>query len=365
MDDAIPLVAGLDGDPPMFFYGSLRDLDLLAQVAGERPAALRPALVRGRRVVAAPGESFPVLTPAADAAAEGVLVDGLSDAALRRILAYEGEGYRLKPIEVDCDGARVAARCFAPGAAFEARIAALPATTPEWSFDRWRAEEKTAVLAAFAIVAPWIERIGPELAMLLWPDLVGAAENPPSPRLLRPPEAAPDKAGSEAVAPVAAAVAVLGYDPRSELVLLVERWRAGAAMLDPERPWALELPGAPLADAADPREWPSAIASEPEREAARAALSAWAEAVGRQELAARFLAESGGGMTSILVVETTLAEGAVLRALPGDPVAARRIATPLETALTAAARGDVRDATALLAINWLERHRKRLAAIWR
>ncbi|MBI4182847.1 MAG: gamma-glutamylcyclotransferase [Proteobacteria bacterium] len=52
---------------PFFFYGTLADADVLARVAGERPAraGLKPGVLDGYRRVAVARRDYPTLVPAA------------------------------------------------------------------------------------------------------------------------------------------------------------------------------------------------------------------------------------------------------------------------------------------------------------
>ncbi len=86
-----------------FFYGTLRDAAVRARVLGARTAAalrLAPAEAPGWRAVYARGRDFPILVPERGAAAPGMVAEGLGRGAVRRLIAYEGAGYRLALLAV-------------------------------------------------------------------------------------------------------------------------------------------------------------------------------------------------------------------------------------------------------------------------
>ncbi len=81
---------------PLFVYGTLRDPDLLAGVLGRRLGsdAVHSARAPGFRVVAYPGRIYPALVRAPGAAADGLLLTGLTPFERDLLDAYEGEEYR-------------------------------------------------------------------------------------------------------------------------------------------------------------------------------------------------------------------------------------------------------------------------------
>ena len=117
-----------------FFYGTLRDPEVLAAVLGRPlpPRRLVPAWLPGhaaRRVVA---ESYPCLVAAPGERVDGVLADGLGARDAARIAFYEGPEYRL---------ANLLARRPA-GAAVLARACLLRSPPRDdggaWDYESWR-----------------------------------------------------------------------------------------------------------------------------------------------------------------------------------------------------------------------------------
>lgn len=90
-----------------FFYGTLRDRDLLSLVLGRPVArdALKSATLRDWRRHPARGKTYPILVRERGAETDGDLLDGVSAGEQRRLALYEGEGYRLTRVFVTTAGA--------------------------------------------------------------------------------------------------------------------------------------------------------------------------------------------------------------------------------------------------------------------
>ena len=127
-----------------FFYGTLRDRDLLSLVLGRPVArdALRPAVLRDWRRCPARGKTYPILMRERGATTSGDVLDGVSAGEQRRLTIYEGEGYRLTRVFATIDGAStpLGVKLFAPSGK------APPALEGEWSLDEWRAQHKARAI---------------------------------------------------------------------------------------------------------------------------------------------------------------------------------------------------------------------------
>ncbi len=99
-----------------FFFGLLRDVDLLELVIG-RPAPGQPfplAWHADARLVRLRDETFPMLVRAPGAWVPGVIVEGLVEADLERINFFESVEYEPSTVEVElCEGGRTEALAFA------------------------------------------------------------------------------------------------------------------------------------------------------------------------------------------------------------------------------------------------------------
>lgn len=130
--------------PPLFFYGTLMDLDLLGFLIGRSvdPSELLPARLRGARRVRVRGASFPMLVPDPRATVEGRVWYGGTAAERARLDAYEGPAWRLVPVEVQLtSGERVAV------AVYRVVEGALEPTDEPWDLAHWQARHKPRYLA--------------------------------------------------------------------------------------------------------------------------------------------------------------------------------------------------------------------------
>jgi len=130
---------------PLFAYGTLRDPDLLAAMLGRslRPGTIHPARAPGFRAVHYPNRIYPALVRMPGAAAEGLLITGLSPFERDLLDAYEGDEYRRAPIAamlVD-EPELHEADAYLP-------VVAVPTNADDWSLSRWQAEHKPRVLVS-------------------------------------------------------------------------------------------------------------------------------------------------------------------------------------------------------------------------
>lgn len=86
----------------LFSFGTLMDTDLLSLVCEQAVdnLVLDAAVVpdHARRWVL--DDAYPVLVPETGRVTEGLIIRGLSEYALERIIFFEGEEFELKPIDV-------------------------------------------------------------------------------------------------------------------------------------------------------------------------------------------------------------------------------------------------------------------------
>ena len=138
----IPLAAA--GRQPLFLFGTLMDLDVLAWLL-ERPidlADLCPALLRGFRRTGVVGASYPMLVSDATGVVEGRLMRRATARDIARINHYESEEYRaeLRPVTTGA-GVDTAAWLYLG-------LDHLASTAAPWSLARWQAEHKAGFFAA-------------------------------------------------------------------------------------------------------------------------------------------------------------------------------------------------------------------------
>jgi hypothetical protein len=127
-----------------FFYGTLRDRDLLSLVLGRPVArdALKPAVLREWCRYPARGKTYPILLRERGAVTEGDVLDGVSSGEQRRLTVYEGEGYDLIRVFATIGGGdtKLGMMMFAPSGKVP------PAVDGEWSLDEWRIRHKARAL---------------------------------------------------------------------------------------------------------------------------------------------------------------------------------------------------------------------------
>jgi ADP-ribose pyrophosphatase len=127
-----------------FFYGTLRDRDLVSLVLGRPVArdALKPATLRDWRRCPARGKTYPILVRERGATTDGDVLDGVTAAERRRLTIYEGEGYNLIRVFATIDGGdtKLGVMMFAPSGK------APLALDGEWSLDEWRAQHKARAI---------------------------------------------------------------------------------------------------------------------------------------------------------------------------------------------------------------------------
>jgi hypothetical protein len=138
----IPLAAA--GRQPLFFFGTLMDLDVLAYVLAHPVDVddLVPARVAGFRRVGTRAGSYPVLVPEPGAELEGRLLRRASRRDIARVNHYESGEYRaeLHPV-VDGEGRGHAAWLYLG-------LDHLGATGEPWDLAAWRDRHKAGFFAA-------------------------------------------------------------------------------------------------------------------------------------------------------------------------------------------------------------------------
>ncbi|HUS55258.1 MAG TPA: gamma-glutamylcyclotransferase family protein [Thermohalobaculum sp.] len=127
----------------IFFYGSLRDHELLEIVLG-RPvdqSHLELAQAAGFAALHLATEAYPMLIPVPDRQAEGVLFRHGSEADILRLTFFEEAEYDLAPITVVAASGQCEARYF--------RATDKPtASTEDWDFAAWCRDHRAVAIEA-------------------------------------------------------------------------------------------------------------------------------------------------------------------------------------------------------------------------
>lgn len=164
---------GMDNEDnvPIFFFGSLMDMDLLEVVLGRSPKKLS---IRAGRILGfdrhrVDGETFPMLAPVPGGAVDGLVVEGLTRQDLDRIQYYETALYELRAFDVECQGRRIGARSFIA-------TSRLSDSGESWDFVCWQTTEKEFTLRVVEkAMALYGEKTIEEIEEI-WPELEEAVE---------------------------------------------------------------------------------------------------------------------------------------------------------------------------------------------
>lgn len=272
---------------PLFLYGTLRHLPLLAAIVGRMPETAQASLP-DFRIFRVRGEAFPAIEPALTGSVPGLLVTDLSAGERSLLDRYEFEPryrYRRQPVQVLTDQGMVGADSYLPDGNRE--------PDGPWALDQWAEGEGLATVFA---AEEYIAGIDPAAnadgrgqfdQMLVRGHSRVRAMQHPMPRDLR------RGGGGDAVevlraarpysdyfavlendlrfgrfdgtpsAPVRRAafmggdaVTVLPYDPKRDRVLMIEQFRFGPFARGDGCPWVLEPPAGRI----DPGESPEVAA---------------------------------------------------------------------------------------------------------
>jgi gamma-glutamylcyclotransferase (GGCT)/AIG2-like uncharacterized protein YtfP len=98
----------------LFVYGTLQDDGLVERLLGRR-LAWQPAVLEGYCRMLDASIGYPVVHPLAGASVDGRLLEGVDQAALAALDAYEGREYRRVTVRVQTsDGRTVDAYAYVP-----------------------------------------------------------------------------------------------------------------------------------------------------------------------------------------------------------------------------------------------------------
>lgn len=369
----------------LFFYGTLRDADVLAMVLGDERATLSDAVLDDHIAMAVANETFPIIHAKTGAQAHGLLAENLSDEALARLNFFElGFGYELRGLPVKASGRSVVASVyFCPPGLFE--------TDGAWDFAAWGQRQKPFFLDAGAEYMAQYGRIPADRMEPFWAGMriralariAGRATQTPA--VLRKPHVAEVETFAmarpylgffaveefdlrhskfngdtsnvlrRAVFASGDAVTLLPYDAVRDQVLLVEQFRAGPFARQDPNPWCLEA----IAGRIDAEETPEAAAR-------REAFEEAGLTLGRVERLFGYYPSPGAVaeyLTSF-VAEADLGAAGGLFGLATEQEDIRAIVVPFELAHDAIASGEVNNAPLLLSLQWLATNRRRLRAEW-
>ncbi|MFQ5959012.1 MAG: gamma-glutamylcyclotransferase family protein [Alphaproteobacteria bacterium] len=125
-----------------FFFGTLKDRDVLALVIGRRidDADVEGAVLAGYRLARVVDDPYPAPLPHDGARIEGILVRGLTPAEVERLAWFEGKEYAPDTVEVELPGGGTAE------ALIQAPTEVLEIVGEDWDVEAWRRDEKDLLM---------------------------------------------------------------------------------------------------------------------------------------------------------------------------------------------------------------------------
>ncbi|MEM9097249.1 MAG: NUDIX domain-containing protein [Pseudomonadota bacterium] len=373
---------------PIFFYGSLRDHDLL-EIVLDRPVAageVVPAIAPDHMTCRLVTDAYPILVDDVGAEAHGCVLLAPTDLDIDRMIYFEEAEYGLVDIQVETEDGPVAALYFRG-------TDKQPPTDLPWNYAQWRANDRAAALHAAREYMSYYSKLTITEVDALWKGIMdrahqrARAEGETVPRsglrsdygpadLLRVDHAHVysgflaveehtlrhkrfDGSWTEEVSRTVAiwgdAAVILPYDPKRDRVMLIEQFRAGPSVRRDPNPWCIEV----IAGRIEPEESAEATAR---REAAEeggveigriAPLPAYYPSPGL--VAEKFYSFVG---------EADLPGDGGLHGNPDEGEDIRTLILPFEEAQKALMAGEINTAIGQTTLYWLLSERHRLQAEW-
>lgn len=338
-----------------FFYGTLRDADVLESVLG-RPvptADVRAASLRDHRAVAVTGDTYPVAVPQPGAVMPGIVVSGLDAGDEARLHHYEGSGYDLAHVTVDLPTGRgIGATMFVPhdGIAHDDR---------DWRLEDWTRGSKAEWLRRmperlrdFTPLDPALGRgdVTVEQVEVAYKGHFRIDRYRVRHKLFAGGASQPIR---REVLERGHAVAVLPYDPVRDEVVLIRQFRIGAFAGHGE-PWMIEI----VAGIIDAGEKAEAVGlRELKEEAGLVPLAPL------RHILTCHVSPGGTTETFELYVARVDATGtAGIHGLPEEGEDIQVLVWPFTRAWRALSDGLITASPAIMALQWLALNRERLRA---
>ena len=373
----------------IFFYGSLREHRLLEVVLDRsiESSDLEPARADGFAVLRLAHEAYPMLVPAPDRRAEGVIFRHCAEADIARLCYFEEAEYDLAPIAVTAARGPCEAHCFC--------ATGKPAgSTEDWDFAAWCRDHRAVAIEAAREYMHHFGRLPVAEIDTIWPGIKNRAYQ--RARAL----AAEPKLGAlrtdfgtgdvdqifvnrsytsylavqelrlrhrrfdggwtgvldRSVVAWGDAVSVLPYDPRRDRVLLIEQFRPAAAARGDSNPWCIET----IAGRLNTDETP-------ERTARREAAEEAGLTLGRIVGIAEYYPSPGLACEHLtaFVGEADLTGTGGLHGIANEGEDIRTIVLEFDEAMAAIPAGAINNGNALVSLLWLAANRQRLRDDWR
>lgn len=372
----------------LFFFGSLRDRDLLELVLARslEPQTTIPAELPDHVACVLEDEAYPFLAERPGHRAHGIVVTGLSPGDLHRLKYYEAAEFRLTRQTVECaDGPRDVCSFRATGT--------IRPTDRIWDFEHWLRDEKPVAIEAAIELMDHFGTVPVEEIDRIWPGIMIRArmrarartETPVAGRLRavrNPGDVVSEQLSrpytgyfaleqhrlrhrrfdgslsppiERTVMTSGDAVTIVPYDPVYDRVMLIEQFRAPMFARGDICPWGIEV----IAGRIDQE-------NDAETCARREAREEGGVTVGPVEVIARYYSTPGIAaehITSFVGQARLDGEGGVY-GLAHEHEDIRAFTCTLDQALAGVASGEINNAQAILSLLWLQQNRGRLAREW-
>lgn len=372
----------------VFFFGSLRDADLLAMVL-DRPVSaddMVPAMAANHAAACLENESYPCLKEAPGEHAEGILVQSLSQQDMARITYFEDVEYVIAPLTVQTADGLVQTQYFKG-------TERLKLTADRWNFSAWQRDEKSVAMEAAHEFMSFYGILTSEEADAIWHGIMirarmrarAKAETPVT-GMLRPARSDDDVITDRVERPYARyfaieehflrhrrfdgtmsdqiqrtvltsgdAVTILPYDPKLDRVLLVEQFRAGLHARGDSCPWGIEVVAGRIDKELDA-----------EACARREAMEEGGIGLGAVESIAEYYSSPGFAAEHIssFVGHANLSDQGGVFGVADEDEDIRAFTITLDEAIAGVTSGEINNAPAILSILWLAQHKDRLQTLW-
>jgi len=366
----------------LFFYGSLRDNDLLELVVdhSSKQMKLTPAYAQDHRAISLLGESYPILIASEGDTAEGLLATNISGEDVARLSYFEDDDYVLSPITITTDEGEVEAQVFLG-------TERIHGVLIDWSFESFQENDKNLLmecsrehmgyfgkLPALDIEAKWASIKARAEARLNGKKPLQNSMTQPHTNVINQQDSYDlyfkvtdcqlqfrlfDGGFSDVVTRSAFvsgdAVTLLPYDPVLDKVLLIEQWRAGPFLNGDPNPWTIEV----IAGRIDQTGSPAQTAVREAKEEANITVTRIDEMQGYYStpgIAAEYI--------TAFIGKADLANAGGVHGLPEEAEDIRVIVLDYADAMSALDRGEINSGPAALALLWLSRHREYIRNLW-
>ena len=372
----------------LFFFGSLRDRDLLDLVLNRTvgDTDITDAWIDGFIAQTAGGEGYPYLAPQDGKRASGVLVSGLTTDDMARLEYYEEAEYGLTPITVETGSGPIQAQYFKA-------TDRLKSSDDIWDLGTWQTAEKPVAMEAAAELMGHFGIVPLEESNAIWHGImirarmrVRAKSETPVTGTLRPARGPGDVVTERVERPYTRyfaieehfvrhrrfdgtmspviqrtavtsgdAVTIVPYDPVRDTVLLIEQFRTPMHARGDACPWGIEA----IAGRIDQE-------NDAEICARREAQEEGGITLGQVEIIARYYSTPGftaEHITSFAGHADLSSQGGVF-GLEHEDEDIRAFAVSLDDAIQGVTSGEINNAPAILSLLWLVQHRARLQSTW-